>query len=72
MRPRRRICSSDGRSFEIPAEPVDVVSTHGAGDTFTGQFAASLLFGNSFEDCCREATRAAAQHVAGSGPSPSG
>lgn len=64
--------SSDGRSFEIPAEPVDVVSTHGAGDAFTGQFAASLLFGKSFEDCCREATRAAAQHVAGSGPSPSG
>lgn len=59
----------EGRSFEIPAEPIDVVSTHGAGDAFTGQLAASLLFGRSLEDCCREASQVAARYVAGSGPS---
>ncbi len=49
----------------LPAEKVDVVSTHGAGDAFIGTLAANLLRGVAFAECCRRASKAAALHVAG-------
>lgn len=49
----------------IPAEPVSVVSSHGAGDAFIGTLAAGLVGGCGLEEACRRASRAAARHVAG-------
>jgi ribokinase len=47
----------------IPATPVRLVSTHGAGDVFVGSFAAALAAGRAFPDCLRAANQAAAIHV---------
>ena len=55
----------EDRTFSVPAVPVEVVSTHGAGDTFVGVFGAALAGGRSFEDAIDEANRAAAAHVGG-------
>ena len=49
----------------IPAQPVTVVSTHGAGDVFTGAFAAALSKGETVADACRAGSTAAAAHVSG-------
>lgn len=49
----------------LPAERVEVVSTHGAGDAFIGAFAAATVQGESLKDACQRASRAAALHVAG-------
>lgn len=54
------------RTISVPAVPVEVVSTHGAGDTFVGVFGAALAGGLSFEDAIAEANQAAAAHVGGS------
>ena len=51
--------------FEIAAEKVKVVSSHGAGDAFIGALAAALLRGNDISDACRAGSIAAAKHVAG-------
>lgn len=55
----------EDRTISVPAVPVEVVSTHGAGDTFVGVFGAALAGGHSFEDAIAEANRAAAAHVGG-------
>ena len=47
----------------IPAVPVRLVSTHGAGDVFVGSFGAALAAGHAFPDCLRAANQAAAVHV---------
>lgn len=47
----------------MPAVPVRLVSTHGAGDVFVGGFAAALAAGLPFADCLRSANEAAAVHV---------
>ena len=47
----------------VPAEPVKVVSSHGAGDAFIGTLAAELAGGAGFEPACRAASHAAARHV---------
>jgi ribokinase len=47
----------------VPAIPVRLVSTHGAGDVFVGSFAAALAEGVAFSDCLRAANQAAAVHV---------
>ena len=47
-------------SFAEPALEVDVVDTTGAGDTFCGAFAATLLEGASFRDAVRYANAAGA------------
>jgi ribokinase len=52
-----------GAPVFIPAVPVVVKSTHGAGDCFVGVFAASLAAGHSVGDACRVANARAAQHV---------
>ena len=49
--------------IEIPAEPVKVVSTHGAGDCFTGALVWDLASGAPLEMACRSAAHAAALHV---------
>lgn len=56
----------DSRTISVPAVPVEVVSTHGAGDTFVGVFGAALAGGRRFEDAIAEANQAAAAHVGGS------
>jgi ribokinase len=56
-----------GESLSLPAEPVTVVSTHGAGDAFTGALAAALAQGADLHRACRTATSAAAAHVAEQG-----
>ena len=47
----------------LPAIPVRLVSTHGAGDVFVGSFAMALAGGQTFPECLHVANRAAAIHV---------
>ena len=56
-----------GANLTLPAEDVQAVSTHGAGDAFTGTLAAELARGADLHQACRAATTAAAAHVAGKG-----
>jgi ribokinase len=60
--------STDGAQVVIPARKVDVVSSHGAGDCFTGTLAAAMAKGLALEEACRLASDAAAEHVATGGP----
>jgi ribokinase len=61
----------DGVAFAAPgkpgevqsAQPVDVISTHGAGDAFVGAFAASRLCGRSLADAVSAGQKAAAVHI---------
>ncbi|PZQ96962.1 MAG: ribokinase [Cereibacter sphaeroides] len=53
------------KSGALAAEKVHVVSSHGAGDCFTGSLAACLARGENLEGGCRIASQAAARHVAG-------
>lgn len=52
-----------GVPTEHPAEPVEVISTHGAGDCFVGALAVGLAVGDPLNDACRSASHAAALHV---------
>ena len=56
---------ADDAAFKLPAEKVQVVSSHGAGDSFIGTLAARLAEGAGFEAACRTASHAAARHVSG-------
>jgi ribokinase len=47
----------------LPALPVTLVSTHGAGDAFVGALVTALAAGRSFAECLRSANAAAATHV---------
>ena len=47
----------------VPAIPVRLISTHGAGDVFAGTFAAALAAGRTFAQCLEAANQAAAVHV---------
>jgi ribokinase len=47
----------------LPALPVTLVSTHGAGDAFVGALVTALAAGHSFAECLRSANAAAAAHV---------
>lgn len=51
--------------LQIPAEKVQVISSHGAGDAFIGKLAAQIAKGGDLEQACRAASAAAARHVAG-------
>ncbi len=59
------LCTAGGGPVAIPARKVAVVSTHGAGDCFTGTLAAGLALGQSLVDACHAASDAAALHVSG-------
>jgi ribokinase len=52
--------------FKLPADKVQVVSSHGAGDAFIGTLAAALAHGHDLEHSCRTASSAAARHVSAS------
>lgn len=52
-------------AFEIAAEKVAVVSSHGAGDAFIGALAAALAKGATVRNACAAASQAAARHVSG-------
>ena len=54
-----------GEVVLLPAEKVQVVSSHGAGDVFVGTLAAQIAAGQGLEAACRAASTAAARHVAG-------
>ncbi|RUX52052.1 ribokinase [Mesorhizobium sp. M4A.F.Ca.ET.050.02.1.1] len=47
----------------VPAVPVRLISTHGAGDVFAGTFAAAMASGKPFRECLSLANHAAARHV---------
>ncbi len=55
-------------SFQIPAETVEVVSSHGAGDAFIGALSAALVTGQTLRAACGAASHAAALHVSGATP----
>lgn len=59
-----------GRRLEVPALPVDVVDTTGAGDTFVGALAAALDLGASLEHALRRASTAAGLACLGRGAQP--
>lgn len=50
-----------------PAYPVEVVDSNGAGDVFHGAFAAGLLRGYSYMECCHYASAASALKCTGVG-----
>jgi ribokinase len=50
--------------FTLPARKVAVVSSHGAGDAFTGSLAAALARGSALTEATTIASDAAAAHVA--------
>lgn len=56
--------TSEDEQVLIPARKITVVSSHGAGDCFTGTLAAALARGTALPDACRMASDAAAEHVA--------
>lgn len=57
--------SAADEAFQLPAEKVKAVSSHGAGDAFIGALAASLSQGQDLFTACSAASHAAAEHVAG-------
>lgn len=59
------VAERGGAAFARPAERVTLVSTHGAGDVFTGALAAALVEGEELSEAVARASLAAARHVAG-------
>jgi len=57
------LMTRDGRRSDIPALPVKLVSSHGAGDCFCGALAARLAAGDGIEAACRFASEAAGKFV---------
>lgn len=55
--------TADDEAFSVPAEKVEAVSSHGAGDAFIGALCATLVRGHSLRDACQTASHAAAIHV---------
>jgi transposase len=54
-------------AIRVPARPVTLVSTQGAGDVFVGRFVASWAKGQGFSHCIEIANDAAAVHVTAQG-----
>lgn len=50
-------------ALSLPARRVQAISSHGAGDCFTGALAAALAQGSGLAEACRRASDAAADHV---------
>jgi ribokinase len=53
-------CERSGAAFALAAVPVEVVSTHGAGDEFVGAFAAALARGETMRAAVTAANAASA------------
>jgi ribokinase len=56
--------SAADEQFVLPAEKVEVVSSHGAGDAFIGALAAGIVRNADLRTACGLASVAAARHVA--------
>jgi ribokinase len=59
--------TAEGAEIALPAVPVTVVSTHGAGDEFVGVLASGLAQGHALAAALDAANRAAARLVGGGG-----
>ena len=59
------LMTRNGVRVDVPALPVKLVSSHGAGDCFCGALAARLAAGDEIEFACRFASAAAARFVSG-------
>lgn len=57
------MASQAGARLTIPARPVKLISTHGAGDVFVGSLCAELALGISIDIALATANNAAAIHV---------
>ena len=57
------VWTAQDETFQLPAEKVKVVSSHGAGDAFIGALAVSLAAKVGLQTACQAASRAAALHV---------
>jgi ribokinase len=57
----------DDEAFILPAEKVQVISSHGAGDAFIGALSAALVQGKSLSEAAKAASHAAALHVSAKG-----
>lgn len=57
-------CSADDGAVEIAAKPIEVVSTHGAGDVFCGVLCAELANESPLTTAMTIANNSAADHVA--------
>lgn len=55
--------TDQGENFSLKAVDVQVVSTHGAGDTFVGCLCAALVSGQSLQEAVTKANTAASMHV---------
>lgn len=53
----------DDEAFTLPAEKVQAVSSHGAGDAFIGALATALVQGHTLREAAKAASHAAALHV---------
>lgn len=58
------VCSAGGDTQSIAAKPIQVVSTHGAGDVFTGVLCAELAIATPLSEAVKIANEQAADHVA--------
>lgn len=58
------VVAETGEAVELPARKVVAVSSHGAGDCFTGALAAAIARGEGLVAACAQASDAAAAHVA--------
>ena len=59
------LMTRQGIRVDVPALPVKLLSSHGAGDCFCGALAARLAMGDEIEFACRFASAAAARFVSG-------
>lgn len=57
------LMTREGTRTDVPALPVKMISSHGAGDCFCGALAARLAAGEATEAACRFATEAAGRFV---------
>ncbi len=58
----------DGQNFTVyPIYPAQVVDSNGAGDVFHGAFAAGIIFGYTYEQCCHFASAVSALKCTGMG-----
>ncbi|MFC0227380.1 ribokinase [Serratia aquatilis] len=56
-------CEAGNNSQSLPAQKVELISTHGAGDCFMGMLCTSLLQGQPLAQAVANANQAAAAHV---------
>ena len=57
------VVDAEGQAFSLPAEKVQVVSSHGAGDAFIGALCAALVQAKPMLEAAKAASHAAALHV---------